>query len=93
MATKHEINRMAKFNIPYKLVGNTFVVNKKGKIKEGVYIIDKVSGIIAQITFVYKDGTFLAPTAYEPSSPTGYGEHRFHPSDRKHKNGFDFIAV
>ena len=93
MATNYEIKRMAKFKTPYKLVGNTYVVNKKGEIKEGVYIIDKVSGIIAQITFVYVDGTFLAPTAYEVSSPTGYGEHRFHPSDEKHKNGFDFIKV
>jgi len=78
--TNRELNRMGKFKAPKKLSDlktEKYEVNCDGEIKEGVKILDLVSQVVAPITFAYVDGTFLAPTAFDHTSKTGYGEHKF----------------
>ena len=78
MTTK-ELNRMKKFDTPYVLDDTTihFKLKCKGKVRIGKLILDLRSKVVAPITFVYKDGSFLSPTAFDVTSETGYGEHHF----------------
>ena len=88
--TSRELKRIELYPTPCVYLDKV-EIRKKDKAEVGDKILDLVSNVVAHITFVYKEGSFLAPTAFDSTSPIGFSEHYFWMSECNQPNGFSFI--